>query len=71
MKTIGKAADWSGSRYIGKWPIAKYGGVIGSPTGGAKGAGTLNAEAIYINNVAVSAGGNTGTINVFNAQNFL
>jgi hypothetical protein len=31
--------------------------VVGSPTGGSKGAGSINAQSIFINGVAVSAGG--------------
>src|ERR1700678_2046969 len=34
--------------------------VVGSPTGGAQGNGTINAQAIYVQGVAVAAGGAPG-----------
>ena len=36
--------------------------VLGSPTDGDKGSGSLNAEALYINGVAVSGGGGLANI---------
>jgi len=48
-----------GSQSLVASSIVDNGGVtIASPTGGAQGAGTLNATGLFINGVAVSAGGN-------------
>jgi len=52
----------------GKFQITNDGSVVaGSPTGSGKGFGTINAQGIFINDVAVSAGAHT-TINT-NADN--
>ena len=40
--------------------------VVGSPTGGAQGAGTINATGLYVNGVAVSGGGG-GSVTSVNA----
>ena len=78
MKTIGKTSELASAKYLGVWPgaskayLGSTGGlVIGAPTGGDKGTGAVNATALYINNVAVSAGASTPTLNIYNAQQFL
>jgi len=62
--TANTLTKWTGSTAIGNSSITDAAGgvVVGSPTGGAKGAGTLNATGLYINGVAAAAGG-SGTVN--------
>ena len=43
--------------------LAGKGAVIGAPTGGAQGVGTLNATGLFVNGVAVSGGGTPGGAN--------
>jgi len=47
------APTWTGAHAFSSSIVA------GSPTGGAQGAGTINAMGLYINGVAVTAGGGT------------
>lgn len=55
-------SDASGALTASEISDAAAGGVtIGSPTGGQKGAGTLNATNLYVNGTAVAAGG-SGTV---------
>jgi hypothetical protein len=42
--------------------------VVGSPTGGAQGAGTINATNLFVNGVAVGSGGAGGTVTSVNAS---
>jgi hypothetical protein len=49
---------------------ASSGLVVGSPTGGAQGSGTINASAIYVNGVAVGSGGG-GSVTSVNASTSL
>lgn len=46
--------------------VAQFGPgvVLGAPTGGDKGVGTINATGLYINGTAVSAGGGTAIVSV-------
>jgi hypothetical protein len=57
--TSNTVAKWSSSSGLGNSTIGDAGSgvTVGSPTGGAQGAGTLNATALYINGSAVGAAG--------------
>lgn len=49
------------------WTWSYNGGVVaGSATGGLKGAGTINAQGLYVNNVAVALSGSVGTVTSVN-----
>jgi hypothetical protein len=55
----GALSSGSGITYDGTNFALTGGAVIGSPTGGNKGAGTINATALYVNGTAVNAGSNS------------
>ena len=60
--TVAGTLGVSGAVNLDSGTVAIAGGVvIGSPTGGNKGAGTINAANVYQNGVAVSTGGNVAT----------
>jgi hypothetical protein len=48
--------NWSGSPTQAAYFASNNGLVIGAPTGGSQGAGTVNATGLYVNGVAVSGG---------------
>jgi hypothetical protein len=48
---------------VGNASLSMGGLVVGSPSGGNEGSGTINAQAIYLNGVAVTnSGGSSGTV---------
>lgn len=65
--TANLVAKWTGSSAVGNSTIGDAGSgvTIGSPTGGAQGAGTLNASHLYKDGVEVNpgGGGGSGTVN--------
>jgi hypothetical protein len=51
------------------WSWTYNGGVVaGSATGGLKGAGTINAQGLFVNNVAVSAGATVSSVGLSDAS---
>lgn len=61
---LGAAASGANTDITSLSPVS--GLVVGSPTGGAQGAGTINATGLYVNGVAVSGGGG-GSVTSVNA----
>jgi hypothetical protein len=56
---LAKYLDGTGASTTSSISDAGSGVTVGSPTGGAEGAGTLNATGLFVNGVAVSTGGAT------------
>lgn len=62
--SFGNATDNTAISFLGTGQFSVAGGVVlGSPTGGNKGAGTINVTGCFINNVACATGGAPGGAN--------